>query len=152
MTLYIDNIRFGRGRVLTPVRVISSGIVEKDSFEGSYDGWQPAGGAWTITTEWSSDGNYSVKGNLFEFYIPRIRKTVDLTGISKILFDFNALGNTVYVKIDGVTVYSKSGGVLLDQEVDVSTYSGEHTIEVESTGFYMDNVRFVARRVLSPKR
>ncbi|MEA3208287.1 MAG: large repetitive protein [Chthoniobacter sp.] len=89
-------------------------------------------------------------------------QTIDLTGARTLVFDAMLLSTGTWsgtilgeVRIDGVTVWSKAPqGVYLNQSVDLSAYTGTHTLEFRNTvtvaGTYSsqwvlwDNLRLVS--------
>ena len=113
---------------------------------------------------WSSHGDWSLyvfastveshsPGDYIEFY-----QSVDMTGMSELLFDVYLAGGTYtnsYVAIDSQKLWIRNqAGTLFDVNLDVSSLSGVHEIELGVEVFqsfgssadgrtYFDNVRLV---------
>jgi hypothetical protein len=93
------------------------------------------------STNWASHGdtalrhftthNYDITAGSYRGY----QQTVDLTNIDRIIFDARYHQGTHVqprVLIDGAVQWSRSAvGTYLDQELDVSSYSGNHTVRFE---------------------
>lgn len=119
-----------------------------------------------ITTKdsWKTDGRFSVEILLLTAGVDStssISQTIDMTDIATIKFDAKKAGfsnsRIPKVLIDGVVVWSKTDeGEWINQEIDVSSLSGPHTLTFQmykggtdwpETGyissFYIDNIRAV---------
>jgi hypothetical protein len=116
------------------------------------------------TWGWSSDGDWSLyifsaiggshsTGDYIEFY-----QSVDMTGMSDLLFDVYLRGGTYtnsYVAVDSQKLWIRNeAGTLYDVALDISSFSGVHEIQLGVEVFepfgnsadgwtYFDNLRLV---------
>ncbi|NLF70850.1 MAG: hypothetical protein GX575_17605, partial [Candidatus Anammoximicrobium sp.] len=122
-----------------------TGRVANPSFESSLNSWttgytSPDWSIWSSSL-WHTAGSSSLAfaswGDVTKYSGDNAwaRQTIDLTGISTIKFDASWYSSTVTgaraeVRIDSTVLWTKStAGTALDQAIDVSSYSGSHTLE-----------------------
>ena len=118
-----------------------------DSWEnGTLDGWTKSGtwgGNNGVTTDWTTDGDYALFVHGGATYSTSYYKDYDLTDVGKIRFDvltsFYNTNDFVRFKVGGATLWEKTGPPWtdewtesLDQEIDVSSYSGSTELRLAS--------------------
>ncbi len=114
-------------------------------------GWS-SDGDWSLYVFASTAGSHSA-GDYIEFY-----QSIDMSGITELLFDVKLLGGAhtnSYVAVDSQKLWIHNwAGTHYDVSLDVSSYSGTHEIEVGIEVFepfgssadgwtYFDNLRMI---------
>jgi len=153
-------------KLLETVRVETGGPayqVSEFTFESTPTGDSP-GTPWSTTTEFgskvqvsdsrASEGSKSVYFQADESTTAKMSVDVDLTYVEELKFAHYPAGgeaNDLKVRIDGTTVYTGNSGGWQTVSLDVSEYSGTHTVTFRvyedtanaATSQYIDNVRFI---------
>lgn len=113
-------------------------------FELGMDNWEvilmDATSSVERTTEWSSEGNYSLKikrGGSATTGVATLEQTVELTPYTKLIYDYKSLGpspSSASVSINGTAISSVNTGEYT-YEADISTFYGFCTIRIIVDGY-----------------
>lgn len=128
-----------------------SNLSNTDSFESNYDGWTNYTSGISRETNWSTNGSYSIYFDT-ESTHQSINKTIDLSNILFIIYDFNlTVVNSPGCGIYFNDIFIRGIGNGIDLKIDVQNYYGEYDIKFKcfyglslngpSKG-YLDNIRF----------
>lgn len=118
-----------------------------DSFETDFDGWTSSSG-WQRSDQFHiTDGSYSL---FISAQTSNITKTVDLTDVKSIIFDYRKELGTVkfYVSNTLMTTFVESEQII-NNTVNVSNYTGDTLLTFESLAGWtaIDNIRYSFKEV-----